>query len=337
METIQSALHEMTGLSKQLIRGCEKPACDGTVLYTPDGVGNYDALWVRDFGYMAEYCGDLMGAPALEACLDFILTGQREDGWLPDRIEASGEPVYAAGAKGAPVGEANLDNTPFFVFAAYSYWMLCQERDRGHALEKVKSWIDPMARGLWCIPLSEEGLVYNDPAKPHSPYGFTDTVCKTGRLYMESLLYWRACRQLAILAEAAPLEDLQADFSQRAQKIEIELCRLYGPDQGIFYAADGLCRQPDIWGMAYMLAIGFPLEASVKAAVERWLTEHQPEYLYRGQVCHLPGGGTWEKLLIDVRPGNIKMGPTGPRPAAGCGRFCNEPIQKEQAACSRSF
>ena len=39
METIQSALHEMTGLSKQLIRGCEKPACDGTVLYTPDGVG----------------------------------------------------------------------------------------------------------------------------------------------------------------------------------------------------------------------------------------------------------------------------------------------------------
>lgn len=63
METIQSALHEMTGLSKQLIRGCEKPACDGTVLYTPDGVGNYDALWVRDFGYMAEYCGDLMGAP----------------------------------------------------------------------------------------------------------------------------------------------------------------------------------------------------------------------------------------------------------------------------------
>ena len=89
METIQSALHEMTGLSKQLIRGCEKPACDGTVLYTPDGVGNYDALWVRDFGYMAEYCGDLMGAPALEACLDFILTGQREDGWLPDRIEAN--------------------------------------------------------------------------------------------------------------------------------------------------------------------------------------------------------------------------------------------------------
>lgn len=89
--------------------------------------------------------------------------------------------------------------------------------------------------------------------------------------------------------------------------------------------------------MAYMLAIGFPLEASVKAAVERWLTEHQPEYLYRGQVCHLPGGGTWEKLLIDVAPGEYQNGAYWPRPAAGCGRFCNEPIQKEQAACSRSF
>ena len=126
---------------------------------------------------------------------------------------------------------------------------------------------------------------------------------------MESLLYWRACRQLAILAEAASApKDLQADFSQRAQHVEKELCRLYGPDQGIFYAADGLCRQPDIWGMAYMLAIGFPLEASVRAAVERWLTEHQPEYLYRGQVCHLPGGGTWEKLLIDVAPGEYQNG-----------------------------
>ena len=113
--------------------------------------------------------------------------------------------------------------------------------------------------------------------------------------------------------------------------------RLYGPDQGIFYAADGLCRQPDIWGMAYMLAIGFPLEASVRAAVERWLTEHQPEYLYRGRCATCPAAAPGKSCSSTWRPGNIKTGPTGPRPAAGCGRFCNEPIQKEQAACSRSF
>ena len=96
-------LKQLTELSRELLEGCKKTASDGTVLFTPDGVGNYDALWVRDLGYMAEYCGDLMGAKALEACIEFVLTGQREDGWFPDRVESSGEPVYAAGAKGAPV------------------------------------------------------------------------------------------------------------------------------------------------------------------------------------------------------------------------------------------
>ena len=56
---------------------------------------------------MAEYCGDLMGAPALEACLDFILTGQREDGWLPDRIEPA-ESLCMLPAPRAPGGGSQL-------------------------------------------------------------------------------------------------------------------------------------------------------------------------------------------------------------------------------------
>ena len=48
-------LKQLTELSRELLEGCKKTASDGTVLFTPDGVGNYDALWVRDLGYMAEY------------------------------------------------------------------------------------------------------------------------------------------------------------------------------------------------------------------------------------------------------------------------------------------
>ena len=56
----RKAYETLTKLSAELLRGCEKTAPDGTVLFTPDGVGNYDALWVRDFAYMTEYVGDLM-------------------------------------------------------------------------------------------------------------------------------------------------------------------------------------------------------------------------------------------------------------------------------------
>ena len=55
-------------------------------MFTPDGVGNYDALWVRDFAYMAEYVGDLMGEKAIGDCIRFILRGQRADGWFPDQM-----------------------------------------------------------------------------------------------------------------------------------------------------------------------------------------------------------------------------------------------------------
>ena len=34
----------LTELSRQLLEGCKKTAVDGTVLFTPDGVANYDAL-----------------------------------------------------------------------------------------------------------------------------------------------------------------------------------------------------------------------------------------------------------------------------------------------------
>ena len=92
-------LKQLTELSEN----CWKAAkdCVRTAQYSLPRTawGNYDALWVRDLGYMAEYCGDLMGAKALEACIEFVLTGQREDGWFPDRVESSGEPVYAAGGK----------------------------------------------------------------------------------------------------------------------------------------------------------------------------------------------------------------------------------------------
>ena len=295
----------LTQHCKGLIHGCRKTAFDGTVLFTPDAVGNYDALWIRDFGYMAEYCGDLMDAHEIEACIDYAIRGQREDGWIPDRMEAGGDAVYAAGAKGAPVGRANLDNTPFLVFAVDALLGMLS-KDAAESL--FHRWYPALDKGMDILPLSTEGLIWNDPEDPHSPYGFTDTVCKTGRLFMESLLYWRACRKLEALHSSFGIQDRSLRYGEKARLVEAHLPALFDREAGVFPAAELDCRQTDVWGMLYGLDIGFPFPAPVKTAMEQWLTENRSRYLYKGQVCQLPDGKPWEKLLIDVPAGEYQNG-----------------------------
>lgn len=295
-----ATLQYLTELSARLIRQSEKTAENGVTLFTPDGVGNYDALWTRDFSYMVEYCGDLFADDQIRDCIEFLLAGRREDGWIPDRVERSGEAVYAAGAKATPIGRANLDNAPFLASAVYDV------RDRFP--KEISRWAVALVPGMEAIPLSPEGLVWNDPKNPHSPYGFTDTIGKTGRLFKESLLYWRACRQLAEIFEELGLEAFSKAFRQRCEGVEKSIDRLYDPASGIFYAAELDCRQPDVWGNAYGLYIGFPFPEEVAEGMACWLTENCHRCLQRGQVSHLPDGGSWDRLLAPVKPGEYQNG-----------------------------
>ena len=289
----------------RLIEGCKKVAYDGTVLFTPDAVGNYDALWIRDFGYMAEYCGDLMDTGEIRGCIEYAVRGRRADGWMPDRMEAGGDAVYAAGAKGAPVGRANLDNTPFLVFAVDALMAMVPEEE---GKELFARWYPALDRGMDILPRSPEGLIWNDPQDPHSPYGFTDTVRKTGRLFMESVLYHRACRKLGSLHRRFGSPERYEDYALKARLVEEGLPALFDREKGVFPAAELDCRQTDVWGMLYSLDVDFPLPREIREAMERWLTENKHRYLYRGQVCQLPDGQPWEKLLIEVPAGEYQNG-----------------------------
>ena len=188
---------ELRNLSKKLIEGCRARAYDGTWLYTPDGISSYNALWLRDFSYMVEYAGFAIPNEEIEGCIRYAIRHRREDGWMPDRACGDGTGVYAAGEMGHPIGEANLDNTPFLVFTVYD---LSKRLDAEKFTPKWKEWEPHLTTGLKLIPLSGNGLVYNDPKRLHSPYGFTDTVAKSGELFIESLLFWRACKQMTELS-----------------------------------------------------------------------------------------------------------------------------------------
>jgi hypothetical protein len=294
----------LTAKTRELLAGCQITAADGTVLYTPDGQGNYRALWTRDFAYMVENAGDLLPPEHVEAALRYLIRGIRADGAAPDRVRPDGVAVYVAGPEDRPLGEPNLDNAAFLVIAADAHW----QRSTPAAQQRLfREWFAPLRRALDYVPRSPAGLVFNDPARPHSPYGFTDTVGKTGELFFESLLYWTACRRLADWCERFGETPAAADLRSRAGRIETHLVRLWDDAAGAFWAASQDCRQLDIWGNAYALWLDFPL-GERRARVLDFLVRHREQFLFKGQVRHLLRGEHWQRLLTPVAPERYQNG-----------------------------
>jgi hypothetical protein len=294
----------LTEASQRFLAGCRVTASDGTTLFTPDGRAHYAALWTRDFAYMVENARHLMAPAQVEGCIRYLLRGQRADGAIPDRVRPDGVPVFAAGSEDHPLGEPNLDNPQFLVIAADEYLRSLEPR-RAETL--FRQWSARLDAGLDYLPRGEHGLVFNDPRQPHSPYGFTDTVGKTGELLMESLLYWTACRRLAHWHHEAGSRARVKDYRKRAEAIEKGLGTLWDEDAGMFRAATVHCRQIDIWANAYALCLDFPLGPK-RARMRRFLAANYERCVWRGQVRHLLKGEYWERLLTPVAPERYQNG-----------------------------
>jgi len=164
------------------------------------------------------------------------------------------------------------------------------------------------------IPLAPGGLVWNDPAHPHSPYGFTDTVAKTGELFMESLLYWRAAKILAVWEHAFGEAKREATWIRRASAIEGRIGLLWDDETGMFLAASSDCRQTDIWGNAYAVYHEFPLGGKRERILD-WLAANIDLYVWHGQIRHLPAGEYWERLLTPVEKETYQNGAHWATPA----------------------
>lgn len=294
----------LTTKARELLSGSRVPAYDGTWLYTPDGKGNYRALWTRDFAYMVENAGDLMPRAEVEACLRYLIKGIRADGAVPDRVQPDGLAVYVGGPAERPLGEPNLDNPPFLVIAVDEY---LKQQPRKHAAALFREWSAALDRAMEWVPRAASGLVYNDPVKPHSPYGFTDTIGKTGELFFESLLYWTASQRMADWHRRAGNPARSKEFRRRAKLIEQNLGTLWDEEAGAFLAATQDCRQLDIWGNAYVIWLEIPLGPRRKR-IRNFLHNHYERYVWRGQVRHLLKNEHWQRLLAPVQPERYQNG-----------------------------
>jgi hypothetical protein len=212
--------------------------------------------------------------------------------------------VYVGGDIAHPLGEPNLDNPPFLVIAVDEY---LKRLPRKEAEALFREWAASLDKAMAWIPRSASGLVWNDPAKPHSPYGFTDTIGKTGELFFESLLDWTASRRMADWHRQIGNTEQAKKHRQRAETIERNLGILWDGNAGAFLAATKDCRQLDVWGNAYAIWLDFPLGRK-RAPVLRFLHARHEDFVWHGQVRHLLKGEHWQRLLAPVQPERYQNG-----------------------------
>lgn len=297
----ENQINWMREATIQQLKGCRVKGAGGTWIHTPDGVGNYKALWTRDSYYMVEYAGDLMDPNEIKASIYYLLNGQREDGCMPDRVNIKGEPVYSPGAPGKPLADHALDNGPFMAMLVCSYVNQYQDGDLFIEIEPK------LRRGLDHVKRKESGLVYNAPENPQCVYGFTDIVKKTGNLLFSSLIYYKACLEMEKLCRKFECGN-PAIYQRRAEYIRQTINKLWNEKSGMFWAADIDCKQIDILGSAYAVEVGITNNEQTEKILD-YFVNHYDEIALHGQIRHLPGSDSkWEKLFHPCEEGTYQNG-----------------------------
>jgi len=253
----------------------------GTWIYSPGGYGK--RCWPRDCYYIIHGAPQFVPPEEIRGIIRLLLHWQRSDGMVPKHFSGCGGDFVCWGSP------PESDSAQFAVQLADEYY------GRSGDKKFVAETIHALKRAMDSMPRDEQGLSWIDPAAPHTAYGFTDQVFKTGAELFSSLLYWEASRKLAGMAAAVGETEIAQAMTARADLIEKNLsAALWDEKAGMYLAATQDCRQIDIWGSAYAVYIGFP-DQKRNVRISRYLVENYSKIVYAGQVRHLPGGEYWQK------------------------------------------
>lgn len=274
------------------------PAYDGTFLYCPDAIGNYKGIWSRDFAYIVDNVPELLTPKEVKTCYYYLIRHQRLDGAMPASV---GVNIPDKKDKGEWIGYttvgngdfSDLDNSQFVVKIVYDYYRYTGD------IELFVSTLDRLKRAMDFVPRSSLGLVWIDPDNPHTGYGFTDSVIKTGNELFCSLLYWEASLLMAEIYGVINKKSLQSEFLERAKMIEKNIDVLWDEKTGAFYTTTIGERRIDIWGNAFAVYINFPLGNKEKKIID-FLIKNYNEYIYCGQIRHLLKGEYWTKTCYEI-------------------------------------
>ena len=274
-----------------LIQGCRHDADDGTPFYFPTSGPDaaYRAMWTRDFCYMVQGCPEAFEVDDIIRAFEQLIAAQSNDGVMPDYVTMEGKATYAV--LGAQPVE---DNAQFMVLLAYEICDLCGDYE---VFKKHKKALDAGMASIARNPVT--GLVWIDPRDPHSSYGFTDSIAKTGDELFCSLLFYDACCKMATMCGVTGDSTTSTRYVNQSTRIRGNLQLLWNHNEELFNAATYDCCQPDVWGSAFAVATD-AVDAAKASAISHTLSRARADIIKRGQVRHTVAP-CWQRLLLDAR------------------------------------
>ncbi len=286
----------------RIIRASKRDMKDGTAAFPPQvGIG-YDAFWLRDYAYTLE--GSIASYSVKEltdACRLFVRS-VRADGAGVDCVKFDGTPIYKPGY-GSMGKEPVLDGPPFTVSVAWQTY----QRTKDNAL--LMEMLDPLVKTMTYMPRNmTNGLAHIAFPGERCPYGFTDTIRKSGDVLFCSLLMIQATRQLGDLLEASGRTNEARKWQQEDARVCANVRSVFWDKEiGLFRSATGSCNVPDIWGSAFAVRLGVADEAQAKA-IAQYFRVHYAENVQDGQVRHMPGFTDWNGKKTPANGGSYQSG-----------------------------
>lgn len=284
-----------------LVQTSRGQLADGQIVFYADGTRHYNLIFTRGFAYLQEWAGDLIAPDEKRGFIEYLLAGQRADGCIPDRVNSQGRAIYSPGPDRAPLADHALDNAAFLASATCQY---VNETGDVAFFRKVEP---SLRRGLDFIRRAPNGLVFNPGENPQCVYGFTDIVQKTGHLLFSSVLYYRACGDMEAACKRTKCGD-PSEYARRAQLIRKSIGILWDRESGAYWAADGQCRQLDIWGTAFVLYRPGLASPEQEEKALGFLVARYPQYAQHGQIRHLLVPETWQATFVDSLAGEYQNG-----------------------------
>lgn len=292
---------KLQGHVAELIKNARRPHPLGVTSYTPAAFSEaYPALYLRDFTYMAESAPEFIPRADLRAIIALFAAHVSPEGLCPERISNDGEVIYICHG-GRPVTDSPL----FFAKLVRAYLRRTDEPGWAAGIFPV------LERMFATVPVeASTGLVWIEPAHPHTAYGFTDTIAITGRHLFCSLLRFEAAEILAEVAGRIGQREAAGRYAAEASRIAANLEHLWSAEEGMYLAGSVDCRQADVWGSAYAGVIG-ALGLVRRRAVAETLLARREHFVLRGQVRHLLQPEYWERTVVAewAQPGMFQNGP----------------------------
>jgi hypothetical protein len=289
--TLSEAVSWLQGESHRIVRASRRTMADGTAAFPPQVGLGYEAFWLRDYAYTLEGSVDSYSDRELiDACRLFIRS-MGPDGAGVDCVKFDGTAIYKPGF--GTMGENPVaDGSQFTVAVVWHTYRKTKDA------QLLRDCIDPLIKTMNAVPRNPETrLVHIKPGEPQDrcPYGFTDTVHKTGDELFCSLLYVEASRRLADLLTSAGRASDGEKWRVESDRVAGSVRKVFwDPQAGLFRAATVSCREHDVWGSAFAVYLGVA-DREQSIAIANSFQKNYAGIVQNGQIRHLLAGVYWEK------------------------------------------